>query len=76
MPTNPFDVVVSRVRNVLPGEPTPYRFTLPSMAYIAQNEGIRALYKGYSAKVLRLGPGGGIMMCAFDLAKTMLLDDG
>jgi solute carrier family 25 (mitochondrial 2-oxodicarboxylate transporter), member 21 len=72
---NPFDVVVSRVRNVLPGEPTPYRFTLPSMVHIAQNEGIRALYKGYSAKVLRLGPGGGIMMCAFDLAKTMLLDD-
>ena len=71
---NPFDVAVSRIRNVLPGEDTPYRHALQSLARIVSDEGFLALYKGFAAKVLRLGPGGGIMMCAFDLAKSIMLD--
>ena len=71
---NPFDVAVSRIRNVLPGEDTPYRHALQSLARIVSDEGFLALYKGFAAKVLRLGPGGGIMMCAFDFAKSIMLD--
>ncbi len=72
---NPFDVVVSRIRNVLPGEPTAYHHAWQSLFRIVSDEGFFALYKGFAAKVMRLGPGGGIMMCAFDLAKSMMLDD-
>ena len=32
---NPFDVVVSRIRNVLPGETTPYRHALQSLFRVA-----------------------------------------
>ena len=71
---NPFDVVVSRMRNVLPGEATPYKFSLQSLQLIAKEEGAGALYKGFGAKVLRLGPGGGIMMMAFDVAKSLMLE--
>ena len=72
---NPFDVVVSRMRNVVPGESTPYRYALPSLVHIVRHEGVGALYKGFLAKVARLGPGGGIMIMAFDFAKQILLDD-
>jgi len=70
---NPFDVVVSRMRNVLPGEVSPYRFSLQSLALIAKEEGAAALYKGFGPKVMRLGPGGGIMIMAFDIAKSVML---
>jgi len=68
----PFDVVVSRMRNVLPGEPTPYRWAWPSLVTIAREEGPRALWKGYTAKVARLGPGGGIMLVVFELVSNYL----
>ena len=73
----PFDVVASRMRNVLPGEPTPYRWAWPSLARIAREEGPRALWKGFGAKVARLGPGGGIMLVVFELVSNWLrsLDD-
>jgi len=70
---NPFDVVVSRMRNVLPGETSPYRWSMQSLSLIARQEGISALYKGFGPKVLRLGPGGGIMIMAFDVAKSVML---
>lgn len=72
---NPFDVVVSRKRNVLPGEATPYRWSLQSLSLIAKEEGFGALYKGFGPKVLRLGPGGGIMIMAFDLCEAIMLRD-
>ena len=70
---NPFDVVASRMRNVLPGESSPLRWSLQSLAHIASHEGIGALYKGFIPKVLRLGPGGGIMIVAFDIAKDIII---
>jgi solute carrier family 25 2-oxodicarboxylate transporter 21 len=70
---NPFDVVVSRMRNVVPGESSPYRFSLQSLALIGKEEGMAALYKGFGPKVMRLGPGGGIMIMAFDVAKSIML---
>lgn len=70
---NPFDVVCSRLRNTLPGEASPLRWSLQSVAHIASKEGIGALYKGFFPKVLRLGPGGGIMILSFEVAKDLLL---
>lgn len=58
----PLDVVKSRIQNTLPGQTRLYRFTLPSLGIIAREEGWRALYKGFIPKVLRLAPGGGIML--------------
>lgn len=40
--------------------------TFPTLYRIWQAEGFRACYKGYAARMLRLGPGGGIMLVAFD----------
>jgi len=70
---NPFDVVVSRMRNVLPGEVSSYRWSIQSLGLIAKEEGVGALYKGFAPKVLRLGPGGGIMIMAFDIVKEIML---
>jgi solute carrier family 25 2-oxodicarboxylate transporter 21 len=57
----PFDVVKTRVQNNI------YRGnTLGGLVFIAKREGARALWKGFVPKVLRLGPGGGIMLVMFD----------
>jgi len=70
----PWDVVSSRIRNILPGEVSPYRFTFPAMYQIARSEGITALWRGFVAKVARLGPGGGIMLVVFDYLAGILKD--
>ena len=70
---NPFDVVVSRMRNVLPGDPpSPYRSAWQSVLLISREEGVGALYKGFGPKVLRLGPGGGILLTVYQLVASML----
>jgi solute carrier family 25 2-oxodicarboxylate transporter 21 len=46
--------------------------TFPTLVSIYQTEGFRALYRGYVARLLRLGPGGGVMLVAFDYIITML----
>ncbi|KAH3682810.1 hypothetical protein WICPIJ_006216 [Wickerhamomyces pijperi] len=63
----PFDVVKSRIQNTVlkPGEVRKYNWTLPSLALIYKEEGFAALYKGFLPKVLRLGPGGGILLVVF-----------
>lgn len=64
----PFDVVKSRFQNT-PGKPPG---TWPSLFKVYKNEGYRALWKGYVPKVLRLGPGGGILFLVFDAVSDML----
>lgn len=83
---NPYDVVKSRVQNVLPGQERRYNWAWPGMFKVWREEGFKALYKGpciafasrlllthhsltlgYVPKVLRLGPGGGIMLVAFEV---------
>jgi solute carrier family 25 (mitochondrial 2-oxodicarboxylate transporter), member 21 len=71
----PFDVVVSRMRNVLPGEASPYRWSWQSVALIAREEGVQSLYRGYLPKLLRLGPGGGIMLVVYDMVISFLRGD-
>jgi solute carrier family 25 (mitochondrial 2-oxodicarboxylate transporter), member 21 len=61
----PFDVVKTRVQSQITG-PFKYNWTLPALGTIAREEGVKALYKGFVPKVLRLGPGGGILLVVFD----------
>jgi len=60
----PFDVVKSRIQGATkaPGVVPKYGWTYPSLARIAREEGLRALYKGFVPKVLRLAPGGGVLL--------------
>jgi solute carrier family 25 2-oxodicarboxylate transporter 21 len=67
----PLDVVKSRMQNQLPSA-IKYRWTFPSLVAIWQAEGTKALYKGLGARILRLGPGGGIMVVVFDLVSEWL----
>lgn len=57
----PFDVVKSRIQ----AGSSRYRWTYPSLAMVYKEEGFGALYKGFIPKVLRLGPGGGILLVVF-----------
>eukprot|EP00043_Microstomoeca_roanoka_P015929 m.160312 g.160312 ORF g.160312 m.160312 type:complete len:290 (-) comp16359_c1_seq1:187-1056(-) len=68
----PFDVVKSRMQNQLPGTVHPYTSVLTSLRIIAQKEGMGALYKGFGPRLVRLGPGGGIMIVAFDFISSWL----
>jgi len=63
----PFDVVKSRIQNTVsaPGVIRKYNWTIPSLITIYKEEGFAALYKGFLPKVLRLGPGGGILLVVF-----------
>lgn len=63
----PFDVVKSRIQNTtrVPGVVPKYNWTLPSVFTVFREEGFGALYKGFMPKVLRLGPGGGILLVVF-----------
>lgn len=67
---NPLDVIVARVRNILP--PDPHRWPLDVGREIWVKEGPKALYKGFVPKVLRLGPGGGIMIVVFEWVSKFL----
>eukprot|EP01117_Protostelium_nocturnum_P001497 TRINITY_DN117_c1_g1_i4.p1 TRINITY_DN117_c1_g1~~TRINITY_DN117_c1_g1_i4.p1 ORF type:complete len:306 (-),score=62.80 TRINITY_DN117_c1_g1_i4:1141-2058(-) len=63
----PADVVKSRIQNSrkTEGGVPKYNWTLPAIRTIAQEEGFRALYKGFVPKVVRLGPGGGILLVVY-----------
>ncbi|SCW03394.1 LAFE_0G09450g1_1 [Lachancea fermentati] len=65
--STPFDVVKSRVQNtaVVPGAVRKYNWSCPALLTIYKEEGFKALYKGFVPKVLRLGPGGGILLVVF-----------
>ncbi|KDQ16946.1 hypothetical protein BOTBODRAFT_30331 [Botryobasidium botryosum FD-172 SS1] len=64
MLNTPFDVVKSRIQghNHIPGVIPKYRWTYPSLYVIFREEGAMALYKGFVPKVLRLAPGGGVLL--------------
>jgi len=68
MLNTPFDVVKSRIQNSprIAGQIPKYNWTYPALGVVAREEGLRALYKGFTPKVLRLGPGGGVLLVVFD----------
>lgn len=74
MLNTPFDVVKSRIQ----AGSSKYIWTIPSVLTVAKEEGIGALYKGFVPKVLRLGPGGGILLVVFttcmDFFRTLQKD--
>lgn len=67
----PLDVVKSRIQNQLPSNIV-YRWTLPALVSVGRQEGLRGLYKGLGPRILRLGPGGGIMIVVFDVVSKFL----
>jgi len=63
----PLDVVKSRIQNSphVAGSVPKYNWAWPAVATVMREEGFGALYKGFLPKVLRLGPGGGILLVVF-----------
>ncbi|KAK8156252.1 mitochondrial 2-oxodicarboxylate carrier protein-like protein [Phyllosticta citrichinensis] len=63
----PMDVVKSRIQNSpkVPGQTPKYNWAWPALGTVMKEEGFAALYKGFLPKVLRLGPGGGILLVVF-----------
>jgi len=63
----PMDVVKSRIQNSprVPGGIPKYNWAWPALGTVYKEEGFSALYKGFLPKVLRLGPGGGILLVVF-----------
>lgn len=67
MLNTPMDVVKSRIQNSpkVAGSVPKYNWAYPALATVYKEEGFAALYKGFLPKVLRLGPGGGILLVVF-----------
>ncbi|KAK3078747.1 hypothetical protein LTS18_006715 [Coniosporium uncinatum] len=63
----PMDVVKSRIQNSprVAGGVRKYNWAWPACGTVMKEEGFAALYKGFLPKVLRLGPGGGILLVVF-----------
>ena len=63
----PLDVVKSRIQNSpkVHGTVPKYNWAWPAVGTVLKEEGFGALYKGFLPKVLRLGPGGGILLVVF-----------
>ncbi|RYP43363.1 hypothetical protein DL768_009957 [Monosporascus sp. mg162] len=63
----PMDVVKSRIQNSpkVAGQIPKYNWAWGACGTVMKEEGFGALYKGFLPKVLRLGPGGGILLVVF-----------
>jgi solute carrier family 25 (mitochondrial 2-oxodicarboxylate transporter), member 21 len=44
-----------------------YNWTFPALVTVYREEGLAALYKGFVPKVLRLGPGGGVLLLVVEV---------
>ncbi|XP_043285091.1 mitochondrial 2-oxodicarboxylate carrier [Venturia canescens] len=66
----PFDVAKSRIQG--PQGTIHYNGTITTLSIVYQREGFTALYKGLLPKVLRLGPGGAIMLVVYDYMHAYL----
>ena len=63
----PMDVVKSRIQNSpkVAGQKPKYNWAWPGLGTMLKEEGFSALYKGFIPKVLRLGPGGGVLLVVY-----------
>lgn len=70
----PFDVAKSRIQGP---QPVPgvvkYSSTFGTIICVYREEGWRALYKGLLPKVMRLGPGGAIMLVVYEHVYHLLM---
>jgi solute carrier family 25 2-oxodicarboxylate transporter 21 len=64
----PFDTIKSRMQGA--NGKTPW--TLPTLVKAARENGVRSVYSGLGPRLARLGPGGGIMLVAFETVKGWL----
>jgi solute carrier family 25 2-oxodicarboxylate transporter 21 len=77
----PLDVVKSRIQNSprVKSQVPKYNWAWPAVGTVMKEEGVAALYKGFLPKVLRLGPGGGVLLVVFtgvmDLFRKMRGDE-
>ncbi|OAL29263.1 hypothetical protein AYO22_02157 [Fonsecaea multimorphosa] len=64
----PLDVVKTRIQAATRAKgaatTSKYNWAFPALVTVAREEGIRGLYKGLTAKLLRFCPGGGILLVA------------
>uniref|UniRef100_A0A3Q2NNT6 Mitochondrial 2-oxodicarboxylate carrier n=1 Tax=Fundulus heteroclitus TaxID=8078 RepID=A0A3Q2NNT6_FUNHE len=69
----PFDVAKSRIQGPqpIPGE-IKYRTCFQTMALVSREEGYLALYKGLVPKIMRLGPGGAVMLLVYEYVSAWL----
>ncbi|CAI5695937.1 mitochondrial 2-oxodicarboxylate carrier isoform X2 [Oreochromis niloticus] len=69
----PFDVAKSRIQGPqpVPGE-IKYRTCFQTMALVYREEGYLALYKGLVPKIMRLGPGGAVMLLVYEYVSEWL----
>ncbi|KAM4853394.1 mitochondrial 2-oxodicarboxylate carrier isoform 3-T3 [Thomomys bottae] len=69
----PFDVAKSRIQGPqpVPGE-IKYRTCFKTMTTVYEEEGFLALYKGLIPKILRLGPGGAVMLLVYEYTYAWL----
>lgn len=65
----PFDVAKSRIQGPQGAQ---YKGTFRTIYLVYHREGFRALYKGLLPKILRLGPGGAIMLIVYEKMKAYL----
>ncbi|XP_043372897.1 mitochondrial 2-oxodicarboxylate carrier isoform X10 [Dermochelys coriacea] len=72
----PFDVAKSRIQGPQP-EPgkIKYRTCFKTMATVYKEEGFLALYKGLVPKIMRLGPGGAVMLLVYEYAYAWLQEN-
>ncbi|KAG0224163.1 hypothetical protein BGW41_005233 [Actinomortierella wolfii] len=74
--SSPFDVVKSRIQSCtgnrlhLAGRSNPWAW--PAIWTLVRQEGYRAPFKGLATKLLRIGPGGGILLVVFDQVTQVL----
>uniref|UniRef100_A0A674EL97 Mitochondrial 2-oxodicarboxylate carrier n=1 Tax=Salmo trutta TaxID=8032 RepID=A0A674EL97_SALTR len=69
----PFDVAKSRIQapQPIPGE-IKYRTCFQTMGLVYREEGYLALYKGLIPKIMRLGPGGAVMLLVYEYVSGWL----
>uniref|UniRef100_A0A3B4AZF9 Mitochondrial 2-oxodicarboxylate carrier n=1 Tax=Periophthalmus magnuspinnatus TaxID=409849 RepID=A0A3B4AZF9_9GOBI len=69
----PWDVAKSRIQGPqpVPGE-IKYKTCIQTMALVYKEEGYLALYKGLVPKIMRLGPGGAVMLLVYEYVSGWL----
>lgn len=65
----PFDMIKSRVQA---GTSRAGKYVLPNLIDVFSKEGFWALQRGLGPRLIRFGPGGGVMLVAFDAVLEML----
>jgi len=69
----PLDCVKSRMQSAIAGEESRWKSVFGTMQIIYNEEGgLPACFKGLAPRLLRLAPGGGIMLVAFDFISGWL----